>query len=230
MNNNLIKQAFIKKLPNGMYRVLSETGKNLGTYKTEGLAKKRLKQVEYFKHLDKSDANDCESIIDLTDINDFSYSACMRKIRQVCSEEQVKDFLIEYKKAFDKAVHDDLQQPETIALQNALVNFNKIHKIRLNKELVKNAAVSELGDPRLVGKYLADIIRFTLTRIDPSKRPNSIMRLKNKIYHLNENQLSMKDLPPSSALGQSITFVKHVLFNHNAKYIRDVLNNIVRNL
>lgn len=34
------------------YRVVSEkTRRNLGTYKTMGEAKKRLRQVEYFKHL-----------------------------------------------------------------------------------------------------------------------------------------------------------------------------------
>jgi hypothetical protein len=35
------------------YAVKSESGKNLGKYKSEGAAKKRLEQVEYFKHKDK---------------------------------------------------------------------------------------------------------------------------------------------------------------------------------
>jgi hypothetical protein len=100
----------------------------------------------------------------------------------------------------------------------------------MNMDIVKNAAVTELGDPRLVGKYLADIIRFTLTRITPEKRPNALNSLKRKIYSFNEIEISNKNLPPSSAIGQSLTFVKHVLFNHNARYIREVLNNIVRNL
>lgn len=39
----------IRKLKNG-YRVESEKGKNMGTYKTEAQAKKRLQQIEYFKH------------------------------------------------------------------------------------------------------------------------------------------------------------------------------------
>ena len=40
----------IKKIKGG-YCVVSETGKNMGSYKTEAEAKKRLRQVEYFKHL-----------------------------------------------------------------------------------------------------------------------------------------------------------------------------------
>jgi hypothetical protein len=39
----------IRKIKEG-YRVLSEKGRNMGTYKTEGGAKKRLQQIEYFKH------------------------------------------------------------------------------------------------------------------------------------------------------------------------------------
>jgi hypothetical protein len=39
----------IRKVKSG-YRVLSKSGRNLGTYRTKSGAKKRLRQVEYFKH------------------------------------------------------------------------------------------------------------------------------------------------------------------------------------
>lgn len=35
------------------YQVVSKTGKNLGTYRNKKEALKRLRQVEYFKHLKK---------------------------------------------------------------------------------------------------------------------------------------------------------------------------------
>lgn len=38
------------KKEKSLYKVESESGKNLGKYKTEKEAKKRLQQVEYFKH------------------------------------------------------------------------------------------------------------------------------------------------------------------------------------
>lgn len=47
----LIVEARIRKLPNGKYRVLSEKGKNLGTYNTKNEALKRLKTIEMFKHM-----------------------------------------------------------------------------------------------------------------------------------------------------------------------------------
>ena len=169
-------------------------------------------------------------LINLKSIDDFSYSAILRQLNQQCSNNQVLLFKKLYKLYFDNAIINNLQKPDAIALQNALVVFNKKHKILLDKDIVKSAAISELGDPRVVGKYLSDIIRFTLTKISPEKRPKAIFNLRNKIYNLNAEQIAMKNLPATSAIGQSITFVKHVLFNHNPKYVREVLNSITRNL
>lgn len=224
----LVKFARVRKLPGGKYRVLSEKGKNLGTSDTKGEATKRLRQVEYFKHRDENHAED--GLIDLRDADDFSYSAIMRQMREKASKEQVLEFLKLFKTQFDKAVKEKLQKPEKVALQNALIKFNKIHPIKVNRKLVKNAAVSELGDPVLVGKYLADIVRFTLNKMAPETRTKAIENLRRKFYSFNVNEIANKNLPPSSAIGQSITFVKHVLFNHDAQYVRDVLNNLVRNL
>lgn len=226
----LVKIAIIKKMPDGKYRVLSEKGKNLGTYPSQNQAQKRLKQVEYFKKLDQSEADDSNSLIDLTDVEEFSYSALMRKLRKKASPEQVLLFLKYFKQQFDKAVKLKLQKPEKIALQNSLVAFNKKYKVKLPKKMVKSAAVSELGNAILVGKYLADIIRFTLSKVPVEKRGKAINSVKQRIYTLNEREISMKNLPATSAIGQSITFVKHVLFNHDPIYVREVINNLVRNL
>lgn len=52
LNNRafLNKLSYIRKLPDGKWRVYSEKGKNMGTYNTEAEAKERLRQIEYFKH------------------------------------------------------------------------------------------------------------------------------------------------------------------------------------
>lgn len=42
----------IKKIKDG-YRVVSESGRNMGTYSNEKDARKRLQQIEYFKHKKK---------------------------------------------------------------------------------------------------------------------------------------------------------------------------------
>lgn len=220
----LTKEGFIKKLPNGQYRVLSEKGKNLGTYKSMPEAKKRLQQVEFFKHKKAS------SPIDLTKAEEFTLSSLMRQLNANASKEQVYEFLKIYKNIFDNSVENSVESPEKVALQNALVEFGKNNKVVISEDIIKNAAITELGNPQDVGKYLSNIIKFTLTRISPKNRQKAINRLKYKIYYLNESEIANKKMPASSSMGQSITFVKHVLFNHNSKYIREVLNNIVRNL
>jgi hypothetical protein len=48
----MLKQSYIKKINPSKYRVLSESGKNMGTYKTLSEAKKRLSQIEFFKQQD----------------------------------------------------------------------------------------------------------------------------------------------------------------------------------
>lgn len=42
----------IKKMKGG-YRVVAESGRNMGMYKTKAEAKKRLRQIEFFKHSKK---------------------------------------------------------------------------------------------------------------------------------------------------------------------------------
>jgi len=228
---DLNKLAKIRKLPGGKYRVLSEKGKNLGTSDSKQDAVKRLRQVEFFKHQDADDSDDEEEkVIDLTGAVDFAYSAIMREMRQKAPKEQVRIFLILFKKEFDKAVKAKLQKPEKVALQNSLVKFDKKHKVKMKKKLVKSAAVSELGDPVQVGKYLADIVRFTLNKIPLERRQSAINSLRQKFYTFNADEISQKKMPPTAGIGQSITFVKHVLFNHDPHYVREVLNNLVSNL
>lgn len=42
----------IKKVKEG-YRVMAESGRNMGTYPTKEAAQKRLRQIEMFKHMKK---------------------------------------------------------------------------------------------------------------------------------------------------------------------------------
>lgn len=226
----LVKIAKVRKLPDGRYRVLSQKGKDLGTYKSENAAKKRLRQVEFFKHLDKSNAEDGTKVIDLTKADEFSYSALMRKLRQEAEPEQVKQFLKLFKLQFDKAVKAKMNKPERIALQNSIIRFHKIHPVKLDKKMVKCAAITELGNADQVGQYLAGIVHFILARMPPDKRPHAAQILKQKFAVMSENAIAGKHMPNAAVYGQAITFVKHVLFNQDATYIRDVLNSLSRSL
>jgi hypothetical protein len=217
-SQGLVKLAKIRKMPE--MECLKIVAKN----------KKRVSKKQYMKHFDHSKVEDGSPIIDLTDIDEFAYSAIMRKLRQKGKPEQVKQFLAIYKQQFDKAVKGKLHKPEKIALQNTMVRFNKLYKVKLDTKMVKCATVAELGNAQLVGKYLSDIVKFTLQHLPSDKQQHALNNLKQKFTVMSEEEIASKQLPESSALGQAITFVKHVLFNHDAKYVREVLNSLVRSL
>lgn len=119
----LTKVAYIRKLPNGKYRVFSEKGKNMGTYNTREEAKKRLGQIEYFKH--KKASNDT---IDLSHLSDLNYSAIVRELRKI-NEDVAKDFITIYKQCFDKLMMQKYAHEQVLPV--ALLLFNKQHKIKL---------------------------------------------------------------------------------------------------
>lgn len=230
--SQLVKVAYIKKLPSGEYRVLSTKGRNLGTYPTKEEAEERLQMVEMFKHLKKKKLKKkAEKKLDLTKIEAFSLSSIMRKINKQLGQKACHQFAAIYKKKFDHYVTHKDPKAEEKSLQETVVEFNQQHPLDINSKFVKLAAAPpQLGDPQLVGKYLANIIRFTLNRISPQSRPGSINKMKHKIYNLNDMEISQKKMPPASSMGQAITFVKHVLFGQDPKYVRQVINYIVRSL
>lgn len=138
----IVKQAIIKKLPNGKYRVESHKGKSLGEYSSKEKAEQRLKQVEMFKHMKKKKAE--ESLRDLAKTIDnknilekicyalsvlsgskspkphLTYSHVMRELRKNAPKEEMRKFQIEFKKSFDEALYEGLENPEDVALMAAL--------------------------------------------------------------------------------------------------------------
>jgi len=72
--------------------------------------------------------------------------------------------------------------------------------------------------------------RLILNRISEASRPKAIENIKYKIYNFNDTEIANKNMPASSAIGQSIALVKNILFNQDASYIRQVIDNIVRYL
>jgi hypothetical protein len=90
--------------------------------------------------------------------------------------------------------------------------------------------VIEMGEPSIAGRGIADIIKFLMRRIEPEKRQEAFSRLRNKIWGLNEIDISSKETPSSASLGQSITFLKTILNGHKPHYIRAVLSSVVKYL
>lgn len=215
------KLSYIRKFKN-KYRVYSKKGKNLGTFDSLEDAKKRLKQIEYFKHKKASKE------IDISEADAFTYSSIIRLLRKKLNDNDLNKFLKTYRALFEKNYLDGLDSLEKNTLLQTL--FELKEDLNLKVDIKKNAGLEELGTPSEVGKYLANIVKFTMQRIKNENRPVAMLKLKKKIYFLNENEIARKKMPASSAMGSSLTFIKHTLFNQNASYIREVLNNIVKNI
>lgn len=101
-----------------------------------------------------------DNIIDLTDADDFSFSAIMRIMRKKASKEALRLFLTYFKKEFDIAIKAKKQKPEKIALQNSLIKFNKKNKIKVKGKLLKNA-VTELYDYKSTSEYLSNVVKYS---------------------------------------------------------------------
>lgn len=171
-----------------------------------------------------------DKTIDLSKADDFSFSSIMRQLRKNTSEENVMSFLRIYHNLFLIANKLNADDADKLALKMAIEMLKSRFNVKENKSFVKNASSENMGDPILVGKYLSNIIRFTMNRISPEKRSKSIAKLRAKIHDLNASELANKKMPNSASMGQAITFVKNILFNQDPSYIRKVINTIVREL
>jgi len=113
----MIKIAYIRKLPNGKFRVYSRKGRNLGTYNSRAGAKKRLRQVEFFKR--KKALSYFVELIKIADETVETYSSTIRKLKKE-EPEKVIPFMKYFKEAFDQGISEGIEEPEHPALLEAL--------------------------------------------------------------------------------------------------------------
>ena len=206
----LEKISYIKKLPDG-WAVMSLKGKQLGKYKTKELARKRLRQIEFWKHKKASE--------------ELKYSNVMRSLHKKNEKDIALKFQQEFKQYFDEALINDMENPEEYAMEKVKPLLDKIAS--LNIAFNKIGSAIELGDPLYAGKYLSDLVKFLLRRISNERRQKAINTMKRKIYYLNEYDIASKKTPSSASMGQALTLLKTILLDHNPEYIRKVLNSIV---
>lgn len=94
----------------------------------------------------------------------------------------------------------------------------------------KAQSVIQMGQPDLAGKGIAEIIKFLTQRISGPTKSQTLGKLRDKIWNLDEREIASKKSPATASLGQSITFIKTVLQGHSPEYIRSVLASTVKYL
>lgn len=115
----IIKEAYIKKMPNGKYRVMSESGRNMGEFSSKEKAQKRLKQIEFFKYKAKRKAFLENLIIKVAECETFS--SMMRTLER----DKAMQLLENFKSAFDEAIDSGLENHQEIALMEAKKKLEK---------------------------------------------------------------------------------------------------------
>lgn len=78
-----LKESYIKKLGPNKFRVFSEKGKNMGTYRSMSGARKRLGEIEFFRSQNVDDQIAPELSNDVVDAirQNFDYGDRLLKIR-----------------------------------------------------------------------------------------------------------------------------------------------------
>lgn len=129
----MIKTAFIRKIDKNTWRVYSEKGRNLGTYHSLKAAKKRLKDVEFFKRKEKLlKKNNDRTVFYKTILakedkhhqHENTYSSFLRHINKH-HPNKMQEIMSRFKKIFDKALLDetpidDLENTCLLELQASL--------------------------------------------------------------------------------------------------------------
>jgi hypothetical protein len=193
----------------GSWNIVSD-GNLWGSYETKTAGRQALREIEFERFKKFS-----------TEHPQMSYSATIRLLNKQYDEETVRKFQKLFKENFDKLYLAGNEEPEDEALEISLAAMEHFHK---------NANAIEMGDANFAGKRLSELVRFLLRRVPDAKRSAAIESARKKIYMINEYEMSRKKTAPNSSIGQSISIVKTILLEHNAEYIRNVLNALVRNL
>jgi hypothetical protein len=217
----LSKVSYIRKVDN-KYLVVSEKGKNMGTYPSRAQAKNRLKQVEFFKHKDSNKVEDKQKSIDLSDVEELSYSAIMREAKKKEYFSFINDFVIIYKKIADAFYLKNLNMDGV--MENVFHVMSKKYKIITTK---KEAAVDS---PLILGKAIADVILFLATKVKTENRRKAVSNFIRNIYYLNFSELASMDVNAGAAAGQVITLIKTILRSKDVGFIRSVVGEVIKNL
>jgi hypothetical protein len=106
----LLKEAYIRKLPTGKYRVYSEKGKNMGTFDNHEQAAKHLRKVAMISETAVAMISTAASKDKAT------YSGIIRKLRKEGDDEKLMTFLQIFKEAFDQLVLAGDEAPADKAL------------------------------------------------------------------------------------------------------------------
>jgi len=82
-------------------------------------------------------------------------------------------------------------------------------------------------DPvRRTAESILKIINFLLFRVPQNNKTKFLQRIRGKIQRIPAGQISVKKMPQTASIGQSISLVKNILFGLNPFFVQRVINEI----
>lgn len=153
-----------------------------------------------------------------------TYSAMMREINKNQPEIR-EEFMRKFKDAFDRAMEQNLEDHQTIALMEAKKSLGS----NINYRLYSLGQIMMSSNPTQVGQSLAQVVKVLLSRV-PHDKAKAYGIIRNKILSINPGSLSSQDFPATASYGQAITLIKTMLYGYDLKFVTEALNSLVKNL
>jgi hypothetical protein len=87
---------------------------------------------------------------------------------------------------------------------------------------------AQVAAVKRTAQSLFKIIQFLFYRVPEKERSRFFSRVKGKVMRIAPNEMSIKKMPPSSVIGQSIAITKNLLSGLSPVFVGEVLRELVR--
>jgi len=75
---------------------------------------------------------------------------------------------------------------------------------------------------------LFKIVQFLFFRVPEKSRQKFLSRLRGKVLRIHPGTIGIKKMPPSAAIGQSVSLTKNLLSGLNPAFVQQVLAELTR--
>lgn len=111
-----------------------------------------------------------------------------------------------------------------IRIIGGIISKTKMNNFKLSK---RHIIIKEGQDPaKMTAESLFKIIKFMFYRVPEKQKNRFLSRLRGKIIRIHPGELSVKKLPPSSAIGQAISISKNLLSGLNPAFTNRVITEL----
>lgn len=98
---------------------------------------------------------------------------------------------------------------------------------RSNSTVLLPISKSAQDPVRRTAESILKIIHFVMFRVPQKDKAKFLQRIRGKIQRIPAGQVSIKKLPQTASIGQSISLVKNILSGLNPFFVKRVIDELV---